>query len=530
VKLRDLLSRHRDSVPPRDSTFAPTVQEEPVLHEPHEPAADDIVLDDAPPADDRPFEELPTIGHIGRYALKYRLGEGGLGTVYAALDPLLSRAIAVKTLHVEVAPEHQAALEASFLQEARLAAGLNHPHIVTVHDAGASEQGLYIAMERLKGRDLRQLLSSGWRPTPKEAAQIVRRVADALAYAHDKGVVHCDIKPANIFMTGRTTPKVLDFGIAHVARGPQAAHLPQSGLAAGSPCYMAPEQLRGETVDRRADVYALGAVLYELLTGRRAFSGSSLEEVVDAALKQEPVPVLELNPEAPGTLAAVAHRALHKDPAERFRSARQMAQALRLWLAEQPPGSDRPARRRRWRWDRLAMGAVVVGALGLAASLFWPHAGEHKELQAADTAASAAAPAASALPNDTAASASVLASAASAVAPLEPPASEPAASAAAVPPKPVVKPVARKPKAEPKPAPVVVAAPPAKGVLQLAIAPWGNVEVDGTPAGTTPPLNHLSLPEGAHTVTVRNADFPPFTTTVKITADQPVTLRYRFGS
>ncbi|MEW6706169.1 MAG: serine/threonine-protein kinase [Pseudomonadota bacterium] len=526
MKLRHFLNRHRDSEPPRDSTFAPTVQEEPVLQ--HEAAADDIVVNDAPPAEDKPFEELPTIGHIGRYALKYRLGEGGLGTVYAALDPLLSRAIAVKTLHVEVAPEHQAALEASFLQEARLAAGLNHPHIVTVHDAGASEQGLYIAMERLKGQDLRQLLSSGWKPTPKEAAQIVRRVADALAYAHDKGVVHCDIKPANIFMVGRTTPKVLDFGIAHVARGPKALNMPQSGLAAGSPCYMAPEQLRGEPLDRRTDVYALGAVLYELLTGQRAFSGGSLDEVVEAALKQEPTPVLELNPEAPATLAALAQKALAKDPAQRLRSARQLAQALRLWLAEQPSGSGGLDDFKRMRWDRVAIGAIVIGAAGLVLGLMWP-GGEHPdaaELQAAAAAASAAAAeeAASAAAAREAAAALLAEAAASAPEP------EPAASLVAVAEAPKPKPAVRK-KPEPKTAPVVQpVAPPAKGVLQLAIAPWGNVEVDGVPAGITPPLNRLSLTEGPHTVTLRNADFPPYTTTVNITADQPVTLRYRFGS
>jgi serine/threonine-protein kinase len=241
--------------------------------------------------------------------------------------------------------------------------------------------------------------------------------------------------------------------------------------------------------------------------------------------------VLELNPEAPATLAAIAHRALHKDPAERFRSARQMAQALRLWLAEQPPGTDGVANeRRRMRWDRVALGAVVVGGVGLVAGLFW-HGPEQKDLQAAEAAASspvvAAAASAAVLP-ETPASAAVAAAAASAVDTVVAAAAEPVASAASAVAKPA-KAVARKPKAEPKPI-TVAAAPLANGVLQLAIAPWGNVEVDGAPAGITPPLNRLSLPEGAHTVTVRNADFPPFTTTVKITADQPVTLRYRFGS
>jgi serine/threonine-protein kinase len=529
VKLKAFLHSIQGDKKPASPTFAPTVAEEPGLHD---SGNDDIVINDAPPPDDRPFEELPTIGHVGRYALKYRLGEGGLGTVYAALDPLLSRAIAVKTLHVEVAPEHQAQVEASFLLEARAAAGLNHPHIVTVHDAGASDQGLYLAMERLKGQDLRQLLAAGWRPTPKEAAQIVRRVADALSYAHDKGIVHCDVKPANIFMVGRTTPKVLDFGIAHVHRGPGSESRP--ALAAGSPYYMAPEQLRGEPVDRRVDVYALGAVLYELLTGKRAFGGAALEEIVNAALNQAPAPVLELNREAPSALAAIAERAMAKDAAERFRSARQMSQALKLWLAEQPSSrSAAPrARARDVRWDLVALGAVALGAAGIAIGL-WPHPAP----TSAVAAQAASAPAVAAAPS---AAASVPASAATALAPLSAlPASAAASSeeitvaaagttAAATPKK-------AAPRAAPRGASKAAAsapsaAPPRLGVLQIAVTPWGEVEVDGAPAGTTPPLNQLQLREGPHKITLRNADFPPYSTSVNITADQPVSLKYRFGS
>ena len=208
----------------------------------------------------------PTIGHIGRYALKHQLGEGGIGTVFAAHDPLLTRLIAVKTLHVEVDESERESFNALFLNEARAAGGLNHPHIVTVFDAGISDDRAYIAMELLKGRDLRQLRQEGWRATPAQAALIVRRVADALGYAHSKGVVHRDVKPANIFMIGRTQPKVLDFGIARIAHQ-HDAHNQTGEIAAGSPYYMAPEQARHEPTDRRADVFSLGVVLYELLTG-----------------------------------------------------------------------------------------------------------------------------------------------------------------------------------------------------------------------------------------------------------------------
>jgi len=190
---------------------------------------------------------MATIGHIGRYALKYRIGEGGLGTVYAAHDPLLSRLIAIKTLNLQIAADQRPAFNARFLNEARAAGGLSHPNIVTVFDAGVSDDNAYIAMELLKGRDLRQLRQEGWRPSPMQSALIVRRVADALAYAHSKGVVHRDIKPANIFMVGRTQPRVLDFGIARVAH----QHDAHSGedIAAGSPYYMSPEQVRQEPGD-----------------------------------------------------------------------------------------------------------------------------------------------------------------------------------------------------------------------------------------------------------------------------------------
>ena len=316
----------------------------------------------ASPAD----RAIPTIGHIGRYALKYQLGEGGLGTVFAAHDPLLSRLIAVKTLNVKVAEEERESFNALFLNEARAAGGLSHPHIVTVFDAGISDERAYIAMELLKGRDLRQLRQEGWRATPAQAALIIRRVADALAFAHSKGVIHRDIKPANIFMVGRTQPRVLDFGIARVAHQ-QDSNDPHSG--AGSPYYMAPEQVRREVSDRRADVFSLGVVLYELLTDVKPFRGESLAQIRDAVLNHEPPLANKVDPAVPKALAAIAARAMAKDPDHRFRSARSFARELRQWLDENPvsadgektaPSAPAPAPRR-----RVVLGAAV--AAGVAA-------------------------------------------------------------------------------------------------------------------------------------------------------------------
>jgi serine/threonine-protein kinase len=325
------------------SEFAATVLSVPCVETGPAPAPDSAVpdvitelgMDSAvdPAADGADAATSPTLSSIGRYALKQQLGQGGLGTVFEAWDPLLSRMVAVKTLQFDIDTPSRVSLDALFLNEARAAAGLNHTHIVTVYDAGLSAHGVYIAMERLRGRDLRQALQAGWRPNPAEAALLVRRVADALAYAHARGVVHCDIKPANIFLTRRDKPKVLDFGIARVAH--HAALPALEDVVAGSPHYQAPEQLQAGSVDARTDLYSLGTVLYELLTGRKAFDGGSLEQIREAVAAHDPVPPHELCPAVPSELSAIVLRAMARDPAARYASAQDMAQALRQWLALQ---------------------------------------------------------------------------------------------------------------------------------------------------------------------------------------------------
>jgi serine/threonine-protein kinase len=499
---------------------------------------------DSQPAPADPTVELrPTLSHIGRYALKGLIGQGGLGHVHEAWDPLLSRTVAVKTLHFETArPDHQA-LDRLFLNEARAAAGLSHPHIVTVHDAGLSDQGVYIAMERLQGCDLRQRLVAGWQPTPGEAAQLVRRVADALAYAHARGVVHCDIKPANIFLQRHDKPKVLDFGIARVAHRSELPVL--EGALAGSPHYLAPEQLRGEAVDARTDIHALGVVFYELLARRRAFAGDSLEQITSAVLSHHPAPAHELRPGVPRTLSAIAARAMARDPAERYASAADMAAELRRWVdrhsANEPaapplpgPASTRP--RRKKGGSRLApvlLGAAVLAAAGLVA-LRAARAPEPAPSVA--VVARVAVPAVAAAPATAAAAVPENDAAALATAAAEVPASvaSPKALRTTVAPSAVPRPRAASASSQAREAQAAtaasaVAAAPVLGLLRLAISPWGQIEVDGAPAGTTPPLTQLNLAAGTHQITVRNADFPPHTASVQVSADAPVTVRHHFG-
>jgi hypothetical protein len=478
--------------------------------------------DDAQPTDEAPpLALLPTIGHVGRYALKQQLGVGGLGTVHAALDPLLGRAIAVKTLHLDPMATQGQSLEALLLHEARAAAALSHPHIVTVYDAGLAPEGVYIAMERLQGRDLRHLLADGWRPTPQDAALIVRRVADALAYAHSRGVIHCDIKPANIFMVGRAQPKVLDFGIARVAHAEVSLRQAGDGAAAartvlggGSPYYMAPEQLRGEPIDVRCDVYALGTVLYELLTARRPFQGQTLDDIRDAVLTAPFVTPRQRAPGVPAALSAVVECAMARDPEHRYRSARALSRALRQALVDAPAA---PRRRSGRATPIVALGAT--SALAVAAVLWYPQA-PSPVVPPSQAAAPSVTDAPAAAPAEPA---RVLVAAPSAEAGTGLP--DAAAPRRAQRDKRPSRGPAVTPAADLRPTTT-----PATGVLQLAVTPWGEVEVNGAAAGTTPPLARLTLPVGTHTVVIRNQDFPPHRTTVTVGEDRAATVRHRFGS
>ena len=530
-----------------------------------QPAGPDSGLMDSQPAPmDVELERSPTLAHIGRYAVKGQLGAGGLGQVHEAWDPLLSRTVAVKTLQFNVADGERVALDGLFLNEARAAAGLSHPHIVTIHDAGLSANGVYIAMERLQGRDLQVALATGWRPTPAQAAQLVRRVADALAYAHARGVVHCDIKPANIFLCRRDKPKVLDFGIARVAHSASAPWL--DGLVAGSPHYLAPEQLEGGTVDARTDIHALGVVFYELLSGRKAFDGDTVDQITNAVLNNHPAPAHEIRSNVPAVLSAIAAKAMARERNQRYSSAAAMAAELRRWFEQQalttmsegPPSAppqgalllEGPAaaaaapgtqRLKQASWIGLALVAAAT------AGFFTRGQPEPAQAQASAPAPAAVAPAPAPAPAPTQAGGLPTPPEAGSTATIadvvQPPTVDPApvkpatATAPKAPTAPITPRVAAAP-ARSKAAVAVTtrepaAAPPAAlattGSVQLAVSPWGNVEVNGAPAGTTPPLTRLTLPEGTHTITVRNDDFPPFTTTVQVSADKPVSLRHRFA-
>ncbi|KUM96775.1 hypothetical protein AQI88_09755 [Streptomyces cellostaticus] len=265
----------------------------------------------------------------GRYELVEKLGQGGMGTVHRGVDRRLRRTVAVKLLSSALAHDPQS--RARFQREAHAAAALNHPAVATIHDVGEEphpddDPRPYLVMEYVQGATLAEVLRGGPLPVA-DAVNAACAVLDALRHSHECGIVHRDIKPSNIMLTGPDTVKVLDFGIAK-AFAETATRITGSGAAIGTPAYLSPEQINGAEIDHRADLYAMGCLLHELLTGQPPFRGESPFAVMHQHLFAAPEPVSRLRPQVPPAVEAVILRALGKDPKERFADAGQMREAL----------------------------------------------------------------------------------------------------------------------------------------------------------------------------------------------------------
>lgn len=277
---------------------------------------------------------------VGRYRIVAELGRGGMGVVYRAQDPVIDRPVALKTIrNVEgLAPEAYEQLRERFLREARAAGRLSHPGIVSVLDAGTDPASgvSYIAMELVDGGDLEGEIRAGKRFSFEEAVEVTAAAAEALDHAHALGIVHRDVKPANVLRDRQGRLKITDFGIARLAE----SGLTQAGQVLGSPAYMSPEQIAGAPVDARSDVFSLGVVLYQLLTGERPFGGESLTSLSYQIVHREPVPARSVNPALPAACEAVVRRALAKSPEDRYPSAGALAADLRALLAGAPLAPD----------------------------------------------------------------------------------------------------------------------------------------------------------------------------------------------
>ena len=309
------------------------------------------------------------LGKIGRYKLLGELGRGAMGIVYRAEDPALDRVVALKTILLTDDEESRKDYHKRFFLEAKAAGKLTHPHIVTTFDFGEEGDIAYMAMELLEGKDLRRRLKDGSLST-LEAVEIAAQVADGLGFAHERGVVHRDIKPGNIMLLKRNQAKIMDFGIA---RQRSADFKTSTGIVMGTPRFMSPEQIAGSPVDHRSDIFSLGTVLYEMLTQTALFAGEDTPQIAHNVATLEHTPASRMNAEVTSMLDFVVAKALKKDPELRYQDANDLASDLRTCLVELrvrhgAPAPERNGKEKTGRTKTVKLDATDKAPLAPAAS------------------------------------------------------------------------------------------------------------------------------------------------------------------
>jgi serine/threonine-protein kinase len=294
-----------------------------------------------------------TLRTLGRYEILSLLGAGGMGRVYRARDPVIDRTVAIKTLNVDLEEAQLAEFKQRFFREAQTAGRVSHPNVVTIFDVGETGGVAFIAMEYVAGRTLRELLDGGAPLGVSDACQTAAQVANALAAAHKLGIVHRDVKPGNIMITADGGVKLMDFGIARLPDGMRT----RTGILVGSPLYVAPERIVGRAVDGRSDIFSLGVVLYEAMTGVTPFKRPKLTEVLNAVLAERHDPPSAHNHRVPAVFERIFAKALAKHPDDRYQDASEFARDLQEWRRLPRPTPEElaairsaPVRTPEWRW------------------------------------------------------------------------------------------------------------------------------------------------------------------------------------
>lgn len=334
-----------------------------------------------------PTDDAP--GRIARFLILRELGRGTIGAVYIGHDPVMDRAVAIKTFNPSLSAPAQLEHRQHFINEARAAGRLSHPNIVTIFEASNEAPDNYLAMELLEGRDLGSLLTDGHEFSAEDVATIIWKLSDALDYAHKQQVIHRDIKPANIFLVGDHQPKLVDFGIA---RAPNRTAVQQNSDDApftlfrhnllGTPNYMSPEQANGNAVDHRTDIYSLGAVMYEMLTGSKPFQSRDTDKLLQMISFKAPPKPHQIAPAVPVALSRIVLKAMSKQADKRYQTAGDMASELKHYLVD-----DRRIRRhrrlsshasartdaqsRRHRYAMTAAGILLIGTLLIGFLVDW---------------------------------------------------------------------------------------------------------------------------------------------------------------
>jgi len=347
---------------------------------------------------------------IGKYTILSQIGKGGMGVVYKAFDPTIGRTLAIKTIRFDESgpPMAREEAQARFLREAHSIGGLSHPNIVTVYEAGEDQGTSFIAMEYVEGKSLEDILKSGKKFSQNEALRLIIQLADALGHAHRHGIVHRDVKPGNILIDQEGRSRLVDFGIARIS----ASTITQFTAIMGTPYYMSPEQITGKPVDGRADIFAAGAILYELLASEKPFPGEQISTVIYKIVHEEPLSLRSYQKDLPAGLDAIVCKALAKDPDKRYQTcddliaditnvlrgaspkppiaqgvAPALGETIRIGSAERPSaappiaaaGAAAPiaSRKRGFLWAGLT--AAIIGLAAVAVLLFKTSAPERPE-------------------------------------------------------------------------------------------------------------------------------------------------------